>query len=176
MVVQMSRPLNTDKEDIEYAQVLLAQAQSKEDLRMAQSVLLPCCQKMSFEQTARMLGVSKRSISRYRHRLQLKRRGEYKGDRRGGRRRQNMSLEEEKLFLDHWRERAASGQIVVVCEIRQALALKLGRRKCDESYVYRLLARNNWRKLAPDTRHPKADVPRQEAWKKKRCLRVWKPC
>ena len=171
----MSRPLITEEEDIQYAQVLLAQAKNKEEMRMAQSVLLPHCQKMTFEQTAGMLGISKRSVSRYRHRLQLKRKGGYEGDRRGGRQRQNMSLEEEKRFLEQWRERAASGQIVVVCEIRQALARKLGRRVCDESYVYRLLARSNWRMLAPDTRHAKAGVLGQEQWKKN-FRKIWVPC
>jgi hypothetical protein len=32
--------------------------------------------------------------------------------------------------------------------------------------VYRLLARHGWRKVAPDTRHPKSDPAEQERWKK----------
>ena len=34
------------------------------------------------------------------------------------------------------------------------------------SVVWRLLARHGWRKVAPDTRHPKSDPAAQEAWKK----------
>ena len=170
----MARPLITQEEDIKYAQVLLAQAKNMEDMGMAQSVLLPHFQKMSFAQAANMMGLSKRSVSRWRERLQRKRMGTYAGDRRGGRQRQNMSLEQEKRFLNQWREQAASGQIVVVCEIRQALARQLKRGVC-ESYVYRLLARNHWRKLAPDTRHPKADEHKQQEWKKN-SRKIWLPC
>jgi hypothetical protein len=32
--------------------------------------------------------------------------------------------------------------------------------------IYRLLARHGWRKVAPDTRHPKSKPEVQEAWKK----------
>jgi transposase len=170
----MAHPLNTKEEDIDYAQKLLAQARNKQEVRMAQSVLLPHCQKMSFEQTANMLGVSKRTVSRLRERLELKRKGKYEGDGRGGRQRENMPLEQEKSFLDQWKQRAASGQIVVVCEMRQQLAEQFGRAVC-ESYIYRMLARHNWRKLAPDTRHPKADVQKQEAWEKN-SRKIWMPC
>ena len=81
----MARPLNTDEKDVAYAQKLLAQAKNNGEMRMAQSVLLPHSQRMSLEQTADMLGISKRSVSRYRERLRLKRRGKCEGDRRGGR-------------------------------------------------------------------------------------------
>ena len=170
----MARLLVTDEKDVEYARKLLARAKSKEDIRMAQAVLLPHDQKMTFAQTADMIGVSKRSVSRYRQNLQLKREGKYAGDTRGGRRRENMPVQEEKRFLEQWKGRAASGQIVVACEIWQALEQQLGRR-VSETYVYRLLARNAWRKLAPDTRHPKADVPRQQEWKKN-SRKIWMPC
>ena len=40
--------------------------------------------------------------------------------------------------------------------------------------VYRLLARHGWRKVAPDTRHPKSDPLTQELWKKN-CPMFWKP-
>jgi len=51
-------------------------------------------------------------------------------------------------------------------EIRkQALDVRLGRKVALAS-AYNLLHRHGWRKLAPDKRHPKADVAAQEAWKK----------
>ena len=34
------------------------------------------------------------------------------------------------------------------------------------SVVYRLLARHGWRKVAPDTRHPKSSPAAQQEWKK----------
>ena len=38
-----------------------------------------------------------------------------------------------------------------------------------------VLARHGWRKVAPDTRHPKTDPALQEDWKKN-SRRRWMPC
>lgn len=141
---------------------------------MAQAVLMPVEFKASMKQVGLMLGVCEATVWRLRHDLRRKRLGKYQQDARGGRQRQNMSLEEEKTFLEQWQQRAKSGELVVACEMREALAKKLGRGVC-ESYVYRVLGRHGWRKLAPDTRHPKADAPRQEEWKKN-SRKIWQPC
>jgi hypothetical protein len=170
----MAESLITDTKDIEYAQKLLTQAKTKEDMRMAQSILLPHQQKMTFAQTADMLGVSQRSIPRLRQNLRLKRKGKHKGGTRGGRHRQNMSLAQEKSFLNQWNSLAAAGRIVVVSGMRQALSEQL-QKPVSESYMSRLLARNNWRKTSPGTRHPKADVPGQKRWKKS-SRKTWMPC
>ena len=59
--------------------------------------------------------------------------------------------------------------------LRAALAERLGRRKVAPSVVYRLLARHGWRKVAPDTQHPKSDPVVQAEWKKNFPKR-WRPC
>ena len=84
---------------------------------------------------------------------------------RGGRRRENMSFEEEVAFLAPFFERASKGGILVVGEIKQELDERLERRTALAS-AYNLLHRHGWRKLAPDRRHPKADIEAQEEWKK----------
>ena len=162
----MARPLQTDTLDIVFADELLKRATDAREMRMAQAILLPERMKTTFAQTANLLGVSTRSVSRLRGDLRLLREGLYEGDQRGGRRRENMTLEEETAFLAGWRARAEAGEVVVASEMRQAIAEQLGR-PVVESHVYRLLARHGWRKVAPDTRHPKADVEKQEEWKKK---------
>ena len=85
--------------------------------------------------------------------------------RPGGRRRENMTREEEATFLAPFFEKAKVGGILVVGEIKRALDERLGRKVALAS-AYNLLHRHGWRKLAPDKRHPKADVAAQEAWKK----------
>jgi transposase len=62
----------------------------------------------------------------------------------------------------------------VLSPIRAALAQHLGRRVAA-SVVWRLLARHGWRKVTPDTRHPKGDPAAQAAWKKN-SRRYWQPC
>lgn len=64
--------------------------------------------------------------------------------------------------------------VLVVSPLRAALSQRLGR-PVAASVVYRLLARHGWRKVAPDTRHPKSDPAAQEEWKKN-SPRCWRPC
>jgi type IV secretory pathway VirJ component len=85
--------------------------------------------------------------------------------RRGGRYRQNMNRGEEERFLAPFIAKASSGGILVVTEIKEALDKRLGR-KVALSSTYNLLHRHNWRKLAPDKRHPQSDIQVQDDWKK----------
>ena len=85
-----------------------------------------------------------------------------------------MSIEEEQAFLEPWAEQAESGGVLVISVLWAALAQRLGR-PVAASVAYRLLARHGWRKVAPDTRHPKSDPQIQEDWKKNSPKR-WRPC
>ncbi len=84
-----------------------------------------------------------------------------------------MSIEEEREFLQPWVDASADGGMLVVAPLRAALAQALGR-PVAHSVVYRLLARHGWRKVAPDTRHPKSDPREQEQWKKNSPA-CWRP-
>lgn len=153
-------------EVIERAKRMLCKARTVEDFRRAQAVILPLEFGLSLEETARIIGVSKGWACRLRREF-ISSIGEGGGERggRGGRRRENMSVEEEKRFLAPFLEKAAKGGILVVGEIKRALDEHLGR-EIALSSAYNLLHRHGWRKLAPDKRHPKADVKAQEEWKK----------
>jgi transposase len=148
------------------ARVCLAKAKTVEELRQAQAVVLPLEFGLSLEQTAQAIGVSVGWACQLRTRFV---RGEgvpgYGARRRGGRRRENMTREEEEAFLGPFFEKAKVGGILVVGKIKQALDVRLGRTVALAS-AYNLLHRHGWRKLAPDKRHPKADVAAQEDWKK----------
>ena len=71
--------------------------------------------------------------------------------------------------------RAERGELVVVWPLKTALSQELGR-PVRASVVYRMLERHGWRKVAPDTRHPKSDPAVQAEWKKKRYRKSWRPC
>jgi transposase len=86
-------------------------------------------------------------------------------DKRGGRRRQLMALEEEKAFLDGFLNAAADASLLVVNEIKAALEKKLGR-SVHKATVYRMLKRHDWRKVAPRPKHPKQSKEAAEAFKK----------
>lgn len=153
-------------EVLEKARELLSKARTADELRQAQSVVLPLKFGFSIEQTATIIGVSKGWASQLRTQF-IRSRGK-KDEKKlphGGRRRENMSSEEEVAFLAPFLEKAAKGGILVVGEIKQELDKRLGRTTALAS-AYNLLHRHGWRKLAPDKRHPKTDREGQEEWKK----------
>ena len=172
----MARPRRTDLSLVVKAQAAAAQAQDLQELRMAQAVLLPAIAKLTLEQTATALGVGRATVARLQTRFRrssdsiLPTRSAW-----GGRRRALLSREQEEAFMATWKSQAEAGELVVLTPLRAALDRQLGRR-VKPSVVYRLVQRHRWRKVAPDTRHPKADPAVQAQWKKKRCPRSWRPC
>ena len=162
----MSRPASGDAEVLKRARQAIASAQTVEQLRQAQAVVLPLDHGLSLADTAQVIGVSPGWACQLRRRFM---RGEVAGapdaPTAGGRKRQNMTLAEEREFLAPFFEQAAAGGILVVGQIKAALDQRLGREVALAS-AYNLLHRHDWRKLAPDKRHPQSDPQAQEEWKK----------
>ncbi|QTD46293.1 helix-turn-helix domain-containing protein [Ottowia testudinis] len=153
-------------DSLELARQMLAGAQTAEQLRQAQAVVLPLEHGLSLKQTARVIGRSWTWTCRLRNRFLA---GEIAGDgqrpSRGGRRGQLMTPEQECAVLAPFLDRARTGGIVVVGQVKNELEAVLGRPMALSS-VYNLLHRHGWRKLAPDKRHPQSDPLAQQEWKK----------
>lgn len=153
-------------EVVETALQVIANAVTVEQLRQAQAVVLPLQFKMSLEQTAKVTGLSVGWVSKLRNRfIQGKPAGDGSVPARGGRRRENFTLEQEAQALKPFLQQESQGGILVVSQIRPQLEEALGRPMALSS-VYALLHRHNWRKLALDKRHSKSDPAAQEDWKK----------
>ena len=86
-------------------------------------------------------------------------------DKRGGRYREYMTVDEEIKFLEPFEEKSKTGTLVVVGEVKRAYEGRVGK-KVAESTIYRLLDKHGFRKIVPYKRHKKADVVKQEAFKK----------
>jgi transposase len=171
----MARPRHIDPLVVERAQQTAAASTSVESLRQCQAVLLPALFGATVEQTALVLGVGRATVARLQSTFRKKKpAGPNPARNWGGRRQSLLSREAESAFLKPWLESAAAGSLVVVSPIRAALAQRLGK-AVKPSVVYRLLARHGWRKVAPDTRHPKSKPEVQEDWKKN-SPKCWKPC
>jgi transposase len=172
----MARPRRIDSDLVVRAQTVVARTQNARELRAAQAVLLPALANLTLEQTARVLGVARRTVARLQRlfRRQIEP-GAPSTPCWGGRRRALLTQGEEQEFLAAWKPTAEQGQLVVLAPLRAALEKKLGR-PAKPSVAYRLLERHHWRKVAPDTRHPKAEPSVQEEWKKKRFRKTWRPC
>jgi transposase len=91
----------------------------------------------------------------------------------GGHRSSYLTPDEESAFLDDFEEKALEGTILTVPELHKAFMVKTGK-KVPPSTIYRLLKRNGWRKVKPDTRHPKADTKGQEKFNKKHSKFNWR--
>ena len=170
----MARPRRIDPLVVKRAQLTAATSTSVESLRQCQAVLLPALFGATLEQTAMVLGVGRATVARLQTTFRNKRPAEPNLARNwGGRRQSLLTPQEESAFLKPWLESAATGNLVVVSPIRAALAQRLGK-PVKPSVVYRLLARHGWRKVAPDTRHPKSKPEVQEDWKKN-SPKCWKP-
>jgi transposase len=160
----MGRPA-MGSEYVEQAFSVIAIADSVDQLKMAQALVLPLAFGLNIEQCARLLGVSRGWVSQLRGRFIAELEGRAAPARPGGRKHAYLSQEEEVEFLRPYLESAQHGGVLIVPPIQQALASRVGHPVALSS-VYRLLHRHGWRKLAPDKRHPQSDAAAQEDWKK----------
>jgi transposase len=83
----------------------------------------------------------------------------------GGRKRQNMTLAEEKALLARFAKAAGAGELLNIHDIKAAYEKTIGH-ETSNSTVYNLLARHGWRKRMPRPFHPKRNLAAQNAFKK----------
>jgi len=149
------------------ARELLRTAKTADELRTALAVLLPLELGLSLEMTAKVIGRSIGATCNLRTRYCKVARHERAAPRtkRALRNRANTTLEREATILDEVLEGAMQGSVVVVPPLKERIAERLGK-PVALSTIYRMLARNGWRKLAPDTAHPQGNPLAREDWKK----------
>jgi transposase len=83
----------------------------------------------------------------------------------GGRKRENMTLEEEKALLARFAKAAGAGEMLNIHDLKAAYEKAIGH-ETSKSTIYNLLARHGWRKLMPRPFHPRRDIEAQNAFKK----------
>ena len=79
---------------------------------------------------------------------------------KGGRRHEYITLEEERELLKPFFELAKKGEITTAAHIKAVFEKRVGH-EVDETTIYRLLERHEWRKLVPRPFHPQADKEEQ---------------
>ncbi|MDR0571526.1 MAG: winged helix-turn-helix domain-containing protein [Rickettsiales bacterium] len=84
-----------------------------------------------------------------------------------------MTSDKEAAFLEKWIQPALDGELVNLNAIHMDHMAAIGK-KFSLTTTSRLLMRNGWRKITPDTRHPKSDPAIQEDFKKNSQKR-WMP-
>ena len=87
------------------------------------------------------------------------------GRPKGGRRHQHLSVAQEQVLLAPFHQQAQAGKLVTVASLRERYEARVGR-AVPASTVYRLLARHQWRQVAPRPKHPKDNPAARAAFKK----------
>ena len=159
----MARAARFSDEEIAKVRELRDKATTVMELRKALSVLLGAEAGLDASQTSEILGISERTV--FRNRGSMRNQDERRRNTWGGRRHYSMTIEEERDFLRTWEAKANEGGVLSVPPIHAALVERLGR-SIPMSTTYRLLARHGWRKVQPDTKHPKSKPEIQEEFKK----------
>lgn len=159
----MARQHCISQDEVQRAKLLRDQAATVGEFRKALSVILVAQCGLDPERAADVLGVSRRTI--FRNRCNIRDQDVTSQKTWGGRRNFSMTIEEEREFLSQWQDQAVAGGVLTIPSIHVALAKRLGY-DIPKSTTYRLLARHGWRKVQPDTKHPKSDPSRQNEFKK----------
>jgi len=138
--------------DYEAAKALARKNQNKHIDKRLQVIILRY-EGLKDREIGEKLGYHRKRVSQLCAEFAEKGLEEYARNKHGGNHR-NMSREEEALFLKGYEERASAGEMVDVREIKAGYAEKLGRETKSRGHIYTLLARNDWRKVMPRSKHP----------------------
>lgn len=159
--------LASGAEQLEQARAQIKAARSAAELRAAQAVLLPLELGLTLEQTAVAIGRSVGATCRLRVNYCAVSSGKQKPARAKTelRNRAKATLEQEAAALDAVLHDARLGGVLIIPRLKPQIEAALGKRMAL-SGIYRMLHRHHWRKLAPDTQHPKADPEARAVWKK----------
>lgn len=83
----------------------------------------------------------------------------------GQRQRAYLSVAQEQAVVGQFVTKSAAGRVRTGLQLQPALEKAIGRR-VHKTTVYRLLHRQQWRKVVPRPRHPQARIEEQAAFKK----------
>jgi transposase len=150
----------------------LRSAKTKGEFQRIQCVLLRAALGLSADKVALAIGWRPTSVRRLQARYLRQGEAALTGVGRGGRRRENLTVDQEQALLAKFEAKAERGGVLEASEVRAAYEQAVGH-KVPKSTVYRMLGRHGWRKIAPRPRHPKAQGERQAEFKKN--SRGWSP-
>ena len=161
----MRKPRAINEEQKFSLKELMKISKSKSDYQRIQCIWLRASLGLSSQEVAKAVGFSVGTVKNIQSHYFKKGESSLIGVGKGGRRRENMSYEDEEKLLTSFISKANKGGVLVVSEIKSSYEILVGR-IVPKSTVYRLLSRHGWRKIAPRPRHPKADIKAQESFKR----------
>ena len=162
----MPKKTRVSSEVLRSAMEAARKAKTADELRVAQTVILPGLLGICDRTTGELVGRSRGAVVRMRKTFkQQQSRKEVTPRNWGGRHYGYMRIDEERQFLSRFFDQASHGGVLIVSEIKRAFEVLVGH-KVAKTTVYRMLDRHGWRKIMPRPRHPKSDVKAQKGFKK----------
>lgn len=165
----MSRTTTYTQQDIERAEELRDNHENDRGYRAA-LVFLCVCEGFTVEQAAKIFNIGVRTVFEDMDRIRKPETAE-KGQW-GGSRNRLMTPDEEEEFLAEYYDEAIQGFVLTMPEMHAEFNKRVGK-ETPKSTFYRILKKHTWRKVLPDTRHPKGDPKVQEEFKKKHSKFRW---
>lgn len=93
----------------------------------------------------------------------------FKLEEKGGRKRENLSMEEESELLKSFEKLSGKGGILQISEVHKMYSetvMSKGKKEPAKSTTYHMLQRHGWRKVMPRPKHSKNDKRKMEDFKK----------
>jgi transposase len=140
----------------ELFQTWMTRAQTKRDMQRVQCVGFHLLQKLSSADISRVVCMSPVTVRRVW--MAFAREGEEAlfDEKRGGRHREHLPIDEEKEFLKPFLKKARAGGFINIKPVHAALEKKVGK-TIPASTTYAMLHRQGWRKVSPRGHHPHGD-------------------
>lgn len=162
----MRKPKLINNDEINKLKNLLKKSKTKSEFQHIQCILIRALfPGMTALEIANLVALSESSVwrihSEYYHQgVEI-----ISMDKRGGRYRENLTIEQETDLLKPFFQKAISSGVIVIKDVKLAYENLIGQSVAD-STIYRMLDRHGWRKIVPYKRHPKSNKEAQESFKK----------
>lgn len=148
-------------------------ATSISDYKRWQIIYSVCSYSVDAEYLSDITGYSKASIYSIVQSFNKSKNLDISSKQKGGRRRELMSVEQERELMTSFESKALKGQILSGNDVRKIVEQKINKVVSDD-YIWDLFKRNGWTKHSPRPHHPNKDIEKQEEFKKN-SKTIWLP-
>jgi transposase len=162
----MSKKIEDKDKLIKDLDKLLRSTQNNKSIKRIQCIYFKLKYNKTPEEIGEMVGYNKNYVKQIQAKFWKKGDSVFNTKQRGGRRRENLTIEEEKAIVDEFKQKADNAEIIEASKIKECYEEK-ARKKVSKSTIYRMLKRHGWRKIAPRPTHPNSDSEAMDEFKKR---------
>jgi hypothetical protein len=151
--------------DTKLLEDLLSKTNDISVFKNIQAVYLKARYKMSAKSIAEVTGFTKGYIWQIHHNYRNNGQKAFIFGKKGGAYHMNIGIKQEKLLLAEFAPKSDFGHILEISKIKKRYE-EIAKKQVHKSVIYRMLARHEWRKIAPRPSHPKNDKIAMDTFKK----------